>query len=245
MFVTTDGLTLSEINGLFAGENGTPVILRLERPGGSVKDVGLVRGPPLTPDTNAPSLAGLGLNIELGEYGCSVLRVVPGGSAHRHGQINVGDLLLAVRDAARSPDFVSIAGMDMDRIRSLILGPAGSLVSLRLERPNPWPLGATVYVCDGLIRGIVVAPSADHSQPPQQLPSTAAGRYPPAGPPSVDVSASTVTASAVMCKARIDDLALSPADVNEQHLSYQSFDCRQVGKESGWLWTSVLKQTAR
>jgi hypothetical protein len=184
-FVTTEGVSLNEVNHLLAGEIGSPVILRLERPDGNVKDVGLVRGLLPSSDPYMSTLAGIGLSIEVGNSGCSVLRVVPGGSANRCGQINAGDLLQAVRDTARSPDFIPVAGLDMDDIRSLILGPSGSHISLRLERPNPWPIPSTVYVCDGLTRGNVSHSSTDTSP---TLLSSASSRHTSASPPNSDTN---------------------------------------------------------
>ena len=125
-FIRTEGKSRVEIRDLLSGENGSPVVLRLERQGTTL-DVPLVRGVARidsngqhTPQPAPPAQqAGLGLAIEIAdEGGCIVLDTVAGGAAQGCGKIFPGDLLLAVRDTARNADFVGTAGLDFPQVPS-------------------------------------------------------------------------------------------------------------------------------
>ena len=58
-----------------------------------------------------------------------IISLVPGGPAARSGAIRVGDYLLAISD-------VEVRGLSAANIRSLIVGPDGSKVSLRFKRAS-------------------------------------------------------------------------------------------------------------
>jgi len=61
----------------------------------------------------------------------SVDEVMEGSPAEADGTISVGDLLLSVNG-------VSVAAKDLTKIRSMIIGGAGTQVTLEIERADPW-----------------------------------------------------------------------------------------------------------
>jgi len=83
--------------------------------------------------------AGLGLLLqqEAGDFKIYVERVVQGCAADRSGQIEKGDVLVAV-------DGRSVHDLDLDAVRKLITGPEGSPVTLQLLRAGRQPYTATM-----------------------------------------------------------------------------------------------------
>ena len=106
---------------------------------------------------------GLGLGIEITEEGCTVISTVTGGGAHSCGKISTGDLLIAVLDRARSTNFVSTAGMDLNQVRGMILGAPDSKVSLKMQKSRT--NGGDVYLCEDLVRGTKI--DMQYSPPPK------------------------------------------------------------------------------
>ena len=95
---------------------------------------------------------GVGITIKtLGNGQCTVVNTIPGGSAHECGKIVGGDLLLGVYDKARAPDYISTSGLDFNVIKSLIIGPKGSRISLKLQHHSGSPKTGT-YICEDLVR---------------------------------------------------------------------------------------------
>lgn len=109
---------------------------------------------------------GVGITIKILDNGqCTVINTIPGGSAHESGKITAGDLLLGVFDKERGPDFVSTSGLEFNDIKSLIIGPQGSKISLKLQHKQG-SVNAGVYICEGLVREPIVAPAFDRGASP-------------------------------------------------------------------------------
>jgi hypothetical protein len=62
----------------------------------------------------------------------TILKVAPGGSAHRSGNVGEGDELLAVDD-------LQCLGRELTEISSRIIGPSGSFVELKMKKRDPKP----------------------------------------------------------------------------------------------------------
>jgi C-terminal processing protease CtpA/Prc len=104
---------------------------------------------------------GVGITIKILDNGqCTVINTIPGGSAHEAGKITPGDLLLGVFDKERSPDFVSTSGLDFNEIKSLIVGPHGSRISLKLQHTQG-NVRTGEYICENLVREPIVATAID------------------------------------------------------------------------------------
>jgi len=70
---------------------------------------------------------GLGLVLERSENGISIKDLVPGLGASRSGQLQAGDVLVSV-------DGRSVAGYDLDSIKTLTIGNEGSSCNLTVNR---------------------------------------------------------------------------------------------------------------
>jgi len=75
----------------------------------------------------AGNRVGLGLVLERSEDGISIKDLVPGLGAYRSGQLQQGDVLLSV-------DGRSVAGYDLDSIKTLTIGNEGSSCNLTVKR---------------------------------------------------------------------------------------------------------------
>ncbi len=79
-----------------------------------------------------PVRGGVGVILSPGEENPSINRIVPSGAAAAAGELQVGDLVLAV--AADGATWQSVAGWDLPRVVAQIGGEAGAVVRLRVKR---------------------------------------------------------------------------------------------------------------
>ncbi len=80
----------------------------------------------------APQRGGLGVRFEQAGEGSKVTEVVAGGAAVQDGQVQSGDLILAVTDHAGK--WTPTPGQTAEGVRDLIAGEAGSKITLRIRR---------------------------------------------------------------------------------------------------------------
>ena len=82
---------------------------------------------------NSRTIIGIGVSIDSLPGQCSVTRVLPGSPADRCG-MRAGDILLGIGPTGHLVDMRSLAAMDVQGIRALLNGTAGSEVAVRFER---------------------------------------------------------------------------------------------------------------
>ena len=80
------------------------------------------------------SLEGIGALLGVKDHLVEVRELVPGGASWRQGKLEPGDLILAV--GAEGEEMIEIADMPLDRVVSLIRGPKGTVVTLRVQKPE-------------------------------------------------------------------------------------------------------------
>jgi len=80
------------------------------------------------------SLEGIGASLREHDDLIEVSDLVPGGAAWRQGKLAAGDLILAVQDPQKDP--VDIVDMRLDDVVQLIRGPKGTVVRLRVRKPD-------------------------------------------------------------------------------------------------------------
>jgi len=80
------------------------------------------------------SLEGIGAVLSEDDHYISVREIVPGGASWRQGQLEAGDLILAVAQAGKEP--VDVADMRINQVVQMIRGPKGSVVSLTVKKPD-------------------------------------------------------------------------------------------------------------
>lgn len=80
------------------------------------------------------SLEGIGAVLTEDAHYISVREVVPGGAAWREGQLEAGDLILAVKQDGGAP--VDVADMRINEVVRMIRGPKGTLVTLTIKKPD-------------------------------------------------------------------------------------------------------------
>jgi len=80
------------------------------------------------------SLEGIGAVLSEDDHYISVREIVPGGASWRQGQLEAGDLILAVAQAGEEP--VDVADMRINQVVQMIRGPKGSVVSLTVKKPD-------------------------------------------------------------------------------------------------------------
>jgi carboxyl-terminal processing protease len=80
------------------------------------------------------SLEGIGATLRERDDYIEVSDLVPGGAAWRQGKLASGDLILGVQDPGK--DAVDIADMRLDDVVQLIRGPKGTVVRLRVRKPD-------------------------------------------------------------------------------------------------------------
>jgi carboxyl-terminal processing protease len=80
------------------------------------------------------SLEGIGALLGVKDHLVEVRELVPGGASWRQGKLEPGDLILAV--GAEGQEMIEIADMPLDRVVSLIRGPKGTVVTLRVQKPE-------------------------------------------------------------------------------------------------------------
>jgi len=80
------------------------------------------------------SLEGIGASLRERDDLIEVSDLVPGGAAWRQGKLAAGDLILSVQDPGK--DAVDIVDMRLDDVVQLIRGPKGTVVRLRVRKPD-------------------------------------------------------------------------------------------------------------
>ncbi len=80
------------------------------------------------------SLEGIGAVLTEDAHYISVREVVPGGAAWREGQLEAGDLILAVKQENGAP--VDVADMRINEVVRMIRGPKGTTVTLTVKKPD-------------------------------------------------------------------------------------------------------------
>jgi carboxyl-terminal processing protease len=80
------------------------------------------------------SLEGIGAVLSEDDHYISVREVVPGGAAWREGQLEAGDLIMAVKQA--TAEAVDVADMRINEVVRMIRGPKGSVVTLTIKKPD-------------------------------------------------------------------------------------------------------------
>lgn len=80
------------------------------------------------------SLEGIGASLRERDDLIEVIEVIPGGAASREGHLAPGDLILAVQQPDQDP--VDLVDMRLDDAVQLIRGPKGTVVRLRVRKPD-------------------------------------------------------------------------------------------------------------
>ena len=80
------------------------------------------------------SLEGIGASLRERDHYIEVVELVPGGAAWRHGGLAPGDTILAVQNQGK--DAVDVVDMKLDDVVSMIRGPKGTVVRLRVQKPD-------------------------------------------------------------------------------------------------------------
>jgi carboxyl-terminal processing protease len=80
------------------------------------------------------SLEGIGAVLSEDDHYISVREIVPGGAAWRQGQLEAGDLILAVKQTGTEP--VDTADMRINDVVRMIRGPKGTQVTLTVKKPD-------------------------------------------------------------------------------------------------------------
>jgi carboxyl-terminal processing protease len=78
------------------------------------------------------SLEGIGAVLREDEHHIRVVEIVPGGASWRQGELEAGDLILAVAQEGKEP--VDVTDMRINDVVKMIRGPKGTLVSLSLKK---------------------------------------------------------------------------------------------------------------
>lgn len=80
------------------------------------------------------SLEGIGAVLSEDDHYINVREIVPGGAAWRQGDLEAGDLILAVQQQDKKP--VDVADMRLNDVVKMIRGPKGTLVTLTVKKPD-------------------------------------------------------------------------------------------------------------
>jgi carboxyl-terminal processing protease len=80
------------------------------------------------------TLQGIGASLRERDHYIEVVELVPGGAAWKHGGLAPGDLILAVQNTGKDP--VDVVDMRLDDVVSMIRGPTGTVVRLRIQKPD-------------------------------------------------------------------------------------------------------------
>ena len=80
------------------------------------------------------SLEGIGAVLSEDEHYISVRELVVGGAAWREGQLEAGDLIMAVKQSDGAP--VDVADMRINDVVRMIRGPKGTTVMLTVKKPD-------------------------------------------------------------------------------------------------------------
>ena len=80
------------------------------------------------------TLEGIGASLRERDHYIEVVELVPGGAAWRHGGLAPGDLIVAVQNPGKDP--VDVVDMRLDDVVQMIRGPKGTVVKLRIQKPD-------------------------------------------------------------------------------------------------------------
>lgn len=80
------------------------------------------------------SLEGIGAVLSEDDHYIAVRELVPGGAAWREGQLEAGDLIMAVKQT--NAEAVDVADMRINEVVRMIRGPKGSVVTLTVKKPD-------------------------------------------------------------------------------------------------------------
>ena len=80
------------------------------------------------------SVEGIGAVLREKEHFIEVIELVPGGAAWQQGELDVGDLIETVAAEGKAP--VDVFDMKIDEVVKMIRGPKGTVVKLRVKKPN-------------------------------------------------------------------------------------------------------------
>ena len=80
------------------------------------------------------SLEGIGASLREHDEYIEVVEIVPGGAAYRQGKLAPNDLILAVQSQGK--DWVDVVDMRLDDVVKMIRGPKGTVVRLRVRKPD-------------------------------------------------------------------------------------------------------------
>jgi carboxyl-terminal processing protease len=80
------------------------------------------------------SLEGIGAVLREKEHLIEIVEIVPGGAAYRQGGLVVGDLIESVQQEGKDP--VDVFDMRIDDVVSMIRGPKGTIVRLRVQKAS-------------------------------------------------------------------------------------------------------------
>ncbi len=113
------------------------------------------------------SLEGIGAVLTEDAHYISVREVVPGGAAWRQGELEAGDLILAVKQAKGDP--VDVADMRINEVVRMIRGPKGTMVTLTVKKPDERiviiPIKRDLVVVeDAYARGALLELGPKHTQ---------------------------------------------------------------------------------
>ena len=189
--------------------------------------------PPMVPAKSAPAAAGsaasaggesfqpIESNVGVGmriqdDAPHKVIALVPGGPAARCGAIRVGDHLVAISD-------VEVETLTPAEIRSQIIGPDGSSVTLRLRRPASG--AGSVLLKMPSERANVKSGGGSLSRGGSAA-SSAAGT--PVGTPREEYSVTIVREPAM--KGALKAAAIQNKSVKELHLIFKKFDLDGSGR---------------
>ncbi|NVB85529.1 MAG: carboxy terminal-processing peptidase [Kofleriaceae bacterium] len=80
------------------------------------------------------SLEGIGAVLREKDHNIEIVEIVPGGASARQGGLQTGDLILSVQQQKGDP--VDVFDMRIDEVVSMIRGPKGTVVRLRVQKPD-------------------------------------------------------------------------------------------------------------
>jgi carboxyl-terminal processing protease len=79
-------------------------------------------------------LEGIGAALGEQDHYVAVQELIPGGAAWKEGNLEAGDLIIAVAQAGK--DAVDVTDMPIDKVVEMIRGPAGTVVILTVKKPE-------------------------------------------------------------------------------------------------------------
>jgi carboxyl-terminal processing protease len=80
------------------------------------------------------SLEGIGATLGEEDHYIAVRDLVPGGASWQQGQLEAGDLIMAVAQQGQAP--VDVTDMPIDKVVKMVRGPKGTIVTLTVKKPD-------------------------------------------------------------------------------------------------------------